>query len=104
MQIVPGITDHQAINFSFNLNTRFPVKPLQHPSYLSDKATLSAFKSDILHFQEQFLALNPNSNDLESNWRNFKHSLITTIDQNIPKRFPRSNGHLPWINCLISQK
>jgi len=48
--IIPEISDHQAVTFSLNLNTRLPVKPMQHPSYLFNKANLSALKSDILHF------------------------------------------------------
>ena len=79
-------------------------KPVQHHSYLFDKANLDALKSDILHFQEQFLTSDPNSNDVESNWLNFKHLLATSIDQNIPKRFPKSNKHLPWITRTIRHK
>ena len=104
MQIVPRISDHLAIAFSLDINSRLPVKPVQHHSYLFDKANLDALKCDILHFQEQFLTSDPNSNDLESKWLNFKQILATGIDQNIPKRFPKSNKHLPWITCTIRHK
>ena len=77
---------------------------MQHPSYLFDKANFSALKSDLLYFQEQFLALDPDLHDMESNWLNFKHFLVASIDQNISKRFPKSNRHLPWITFPIRCK
>ena len=77
---------------------------MQHPSYLFDKANLSALKSDLLCFQEQFLTLDPDLHDTESNWLNFKHFLAASIDQNILKRLPKSNRHLPWITYPIRCK
>ena len=62
---------------------------------------MSALKGDLLHFQEQFLALNPNLHDTESNWLNFKHFLAASINLNIPKRFPKSNRQLPWVTYQI---
>ena len=41
---------------------------------------------------------------MESYWLNFKHFLATSIDQNIPKRFPKSNRQLPWITYPIRCK
>ena len=55
IQIIPGISDHLAVAFSLDINARIPVKPLQHPSYLFDKANLSALKSDLLYSKNSFL-------------------------------------------------
>ena len=55
--VIPGKFDHLAVAFSFDIKSRLPVKPSQHPSYLFDKANLNALKSNLLYFQEQFLAL-----------------------------------------------
>ena len=67
--IISGISDHLAVAFSLDINARLPVKPLQHPSYLFDKANLSALKSHLLYFQQQFLALDPDLHDMESNFK-----------------------------------
>jgi len=55
IQIIPGISYHQAVTFSLNINTRLPVKPLQHPNYLFDKANLSALKMTYYIFRNSFL-------------------------------------------------
>ena len=55
IRIIPEISDHLAVAFSFDINSRVPVKPLQHPSYLCDKANLSALKSAIIFYKNSFL-------------------------------------------------
>ena len=67
VEITPGISDHDAILYCFEL----PNKPLSykidHPIYLYHKGNMEGVKSDILDFQLQFLSSNPYSNDVESN-------------------------------------
>ena len=86
IQIVPGISDHDAICFQINLSSHLSSQESRHPVYLYHKANINGLKQDIVNFQQQFLYSDPYSNSLEDNWLNFKTAVTQSINQNIPQR------------------
>ena len=84
-----------------------PNKPLSdkldHPIYLYHKGNMEGVKSDILDFQLQFLTSNPYSNDVESNWSNFKQAIKNAITSHIPQKPSQSRNNLPWITPSIKR-
>jgi len=70
IQIVPGISDHDAICFQIKLPSQLPLQQdSKYPIYL---ANIIGLKPDMDNFQQQFVTSDPYSNCLEENWLNFK--------------------------------
>jgi len=97
IKIAPGISDHDAILYSLDLHSRPLIDRIDHPIYLYYKGNLEGLKVDISNFQTQFLTSDPYSNELESNWQNFKHALSDAITTHIPQRLIKSTNKLPWL-------
>jgi len=64
---------------------------------------MEGLKSDILEFQLQFLTSDPYSNDIESNWKNFKQAILNAISTHVPQKLSSSNNKLPWITPAIKR-
>ena len=103
VEITPGISDHDAILYCFELPNKPLSDKIDHPIYLYHKGNMEGVKSDILDFQLQFLSSNPYSNDVESNWNNFKQAINNAITSHIPQKPPQSRNNLPWITPSIKR-
>jgi len=105
IQIVPGISDHDAICFQIKLSNQLPPQEEpRYPVYLYHKANIIGLKQDMDNFQQQFLTSDPYSNCLEENWLNFKTAVTQSINQNIPQRTSNSQKNLPWLTHSIRTK
>jgi len=105
IQIVPGISDHDAICFQINLSSHLPTQQeSRYPVYLYHKTNINGLKHDIEEFQQHFLISDPYSKPLEDNWLNFKSAINQSINQNIPQRLSKSRKDLPWITHPIRTK
>jgi len=102
IQIVPGISDHDAIFFQINLLSHLSSQ--QEPRYsvyLYHKANIGCLKQDIYNFQQQFL---PYSTPLEDNCLNFRSAVTKSINKNITQKLSNSNKDLPWITRPIRMR
>ena len=104
VQIVPGISDHEAITFNYNCECSLPMDASHHCAPLYHKADVNKFKATMFNFQEQFLNPYPYSQDVEANWIRFKQTISDAENESIPKKTYKSKNHLPWITHSIMQK
>ena len=56
--MLPGISDHETINFSLSYFDSQASKPV-HKVYLFHKGNLEAIKEEIMQFQESFINSDP---------------------------------------------
>ena len=106
LQIIPGISDHEAIFFHLGLATSLPVHETKHPILLYHKGNLNGLKPDMLEFQNQlqFMSTDPYSHNIETNWLRFKLTFNTAINKNIPQTTSKTQKYLLWLNSAIRKK
>ena len=106
LQVIPGISDCEAILFHLGLATSLSVHVprVKHPILLYHKGNLDGLKADMFEFQNEFMSTDPYSYDIETNWLHFKSTLNIAINTNIPQITPKSQNHLPWLNCTIRKR
>jgi len=55
LEIVPGLSDHEAVCLNIDLLSNAPIQETRHHVLLYNKANLDHLKAEILGFQTQFL-------------------------------------------------
>ena len=60
LEVVPGMSDHDAVVFSFSIN-HVPDQQPPHMAFLYHKADVEGIKADLLNFQNSFLQQDPGS-------------------------------------------
>lgn len=97
---VPGISDHHVVVADFDTHPqRVRERPRRH--YIYSKAKWEDLKSDIQEIEERINTLKDNKADVNTTWTEFKSSLLSAIEKNIPSILKRSSSCLPWINRTI---
>jgi len=76
VRIVPGISGHEVISFSFNL------KPLMYEKaeqkvYLYNQGDFDAIKQSLQCFQTSFLLSDPGTDTVQKNWLMSKSELLS---------------------------
>ena len=103
VRVVPGISDHEAISFSFDLNPLM-YKKAERKVYLYNQGDFDAIKQSLQCFQTSFLSSDPFTNTVQDNWSMFKSELLSVIDRYIPQVSRTTTHHLPWLNKHIRSK
>ena len=101
--VVPGISDHEAIYFHFNLKS-LSYKNTSHNIYLYHKGNFEGIKRSIIDFQQTFLSSNPYANPVDHNWMSFKNAINQAVQDYIPQKQSKSSKHIPWLNKSIKTK
>ena len=96
LDVIPGISDHQAVSFGIETQARRQKKPERHV-YQYRKANTEGLLSDMAAFQETFLNSDPLNNTVEENWNTFKSTLTETMNRHIPQKKITSRWNLAWI-------
>jgi len=103
LTISPGMSDHEAVVFCYDLeNTIIDTKP-EHKVALYHRASLDDIRSDLLEFQTDFLASDPYSKTVEENWTHLKSAINDSVTKYVPFKTVRSSFRLPWINREIKK-
>ena len=97
LEVVPGMSDHDAVVFSFSIN-HVPDQQPPHMAFLYHRADVERIKADLLNFQNSFLQQDPSLMNVKVMWNDFKEAVYNTISKHVPQRTIRSNSGLPWIN------
>ena len=79
LNIVPGMSDHEAITFHVDTHSRINYSKTEHKVALYHKANLENIKRDLLEFQAMFFENDPYSKSVEQNWTDFKKVINDTI-------------------------
>jgi len=103
VRVVPAISDHETISFSFDLNPLMYEKA-ERKVYLYNQGDFDAIKQSLQCLQTSFLSSNPYTNMVQDNWSMFKSELLSIIDRYIPQVSRRTTHHLPWLNKHIRSK
>ena len=84
VSVVPGISDHEAIYFHFNLKS-LSYRDNSHNIYLYHKGDFDGIKKSITDFQKAFLSSNPYGKSIEQNWLAFKNVVNQAVQKCIPQ-------------------
>jgi len=79
LQIIPGMSEHEAVVFSIDIQSVNTYNKLEHKAALYHKTNLERIKDDFLNFQTSSLESNPYSRSVEENWSDFKNAITVTV-------------------------
>ena len=103
LEVVPGISDHEAITFQLNLGVIKPPSNNLHKVYQYHKANTIE-----LIFSKYFLTNNPYEQTVENNWQQLKDILLELVEKHVPHKIINPHKNLPWlskrIKCLMKQR
>ena len=102
IEIILGISDHEAVYCELILNNRPECDDIRHPIILYDRGNMTQLKSDMSDFQTEFLSTDPYSNNVQENWDKFKQAINKAITKNVPQTMSRSTKELPWVTRDIN--
>ena len=103
LSIIPGMSDHEAVVFCVDMESKTTYNKIEHQAALYHKANLESIKGDLSSFQTSFLESDPYSRSVEQNWCDLKNSITVTVSKNVPHKTLRSRTSLPWINKEIKR-
>ena len=86
IDVVPGISDHEAIYFDINLQSSLPSDKIPHFVYLYHRRDLNSVKQDMNAFQCTFVSNHPECNTVDANWNSFKEALANSASYHIPRK------------------
>ena len=105
VEVVPGISDYEAILYSLNINSKPLSDEIKHPIFLYHRGDIDSLKSDILAFQTRFLTADPYSNSVEENWQIFTNAISrTTYINSYSTKWSKSANNLPWLTHTIKKQ
>ena len=104
IEVVPGISDHEAILYCLNLSDKLLSDEAKHPVYLYHQGDINSLKSDMSDFQTKFLTSYPYSNNVEENWQALKNAISTAISTHVPQRWSKASNNLPWLNHTVKRR
>ena len=104
VEIIPGISDHEAVFYCLNLSSKPLTNEVEHPIFLYHKGDMNSLKSDMLDFQMKFITSDPYSNSVEENWQNFKNAISSAISTHVPQRSSNITSNLPWLTHHIKKQ
>jgi len=97
INIVPGMSDHEAIVFNLNAGNKRVIEDNRRSIFQYHKVNLEGLKAELLYFQNEFLTSHPYSASVEANWTSLKHAINEAMEKYIPK----STNDLPWLTHSI---
>ena len=101
INIVPGISDHDAITVTVNQNARVNRKP-PRKVYQFKKADMNQVRDKCKQFCEYYTS-QVQSHSASENWNTFKNGLNQVIEENIPTKMIKEKHNLPWITQSIKR-
>ena len=101
VQVVPGISDHEAITCQLVLPMDKPTSNSLRKVYQYHRADVSGINEELSNFTTSFLSNSPYDNTVENNWLQLKDTLLHIIDKYVPFKHVNNGNHLPWITKSI---
>ena len=103
LSAIPGISDHDAVLFSFNVEGIITNNP-RHYIYLYQKADLGDISNYMKTFLDTFISTDPYKNSVEQNWLLFKGAIYEALEKYISKRQIKTSRCIPRITHAIKLK
>ena len=101
VQVVPGISDHEAITCQLVLPSEKPAATTLQKVYQYHRADVRSINEELSNFTTSFVINNQYENTVENNWQKFKVTLLHIIDKYVPSKHLNTEKHLPWISKSI---
>lgn len=89
IKVVPGISDHEMVNFNLKLKCKRKRIP-KRMVFLRKKANSQQMEEDILNFSDHYF-LNLSDSSVNEKWSAIKEA-------NVPSKITSSRYNLPWFN------
>ena len=102
VQVVPGISDHEAITCQLVLPSKKPAATTLRKVYQYHRADIRSINEELSNFTS-FLINNPYENTVENNWQKFKVTLLHIVDKYVPSKHLNTEKHLPWISKVTNE-
>ena len=96
VNVLPGISDHDIISFTFSGNLKFAPKP-SRKIFQFHKANQEGLSEAVRNFSTEFLASSPELSSVDENWIKILNFLNECIKDFIPSKISKNRRHLPWI-------
>ena len=93
VNVVPGMSDHDLVNFTINTNPRKTSKP-PHKVYRYKSANMDGLHKDMIDAQEDFLN-KCQTRSVDENWTLFKTRIHKAMDTNIPYKITKAKPQVP---------
>jgi len=101
INVVPGISDHEAVTFQIKLPLSIlPAKQLRKV-YQYHKANIDRILEEMNQFSSIFLSQDSHQYPVERNWQQLKHTLLTMVEAHVPHKITSPCKGLPWINKIF---
>ena len=96
MNIIPGISDHEAIVFIINCTLKGK-QCNPRMSYSYSKTDFNKLRQDL---ENAPLMESLAKEDLETSWQSWKQIIFNIIDKNVPRKKITNNNyaHVPWVD------
>jgi len=104
VQVVPGISDHEAVTCQLVLPSDKQTGNNLRKVYQYHRADVRGINEELNNFTTSFLTNSPHENTVEDNWQQFKDTLLYVVDKYVPSKHLSTRKHLPWINKGSSYK
>ena len=101
VQVVPGISDHEAVTCQLVLPSDKQISNNLRKVYQYHRADVRGINEELNNFTTSFLTNRPYENTVEDNWQQFKDTLLYVVDKYVPSKHLSTRKHLPWINKSI---
>ena len=95
---MPGISDHDAIIFDFDIIHKPTSSRNQHKVALYHKGDIQSIKDDLITYRNAFLLSNPQSRSVDQLWQEIKQTVHKADLDHVPHKVNKSSNRLPWIN------
>ena len=103
LDVTPGMSDHEAVVFYFDVQNKTINTKSEHKVALYHKANLENIKRDLLEFHNYFFEHDPYTQSVEQNWNKLKSAITDSITKHVPFKTMHPNSKLPWINKDIKR-
>ena len=100
---IPGISDHDTVFFSFNVEGIITNNPRDY-IYLYQKADIDGVANYIENFLDTFTSTDPYKNSVEQSWLLFKGAIHEALEKYVPKRQIKTSRCIPWTTHTIEDE
>ena len=98
---IPGMSDHEAVTGSCELNLQTNKKQ-PRTVHMYRKANTEGIEEELNQFSEEFMA-SFEERTCSANWDEFKNSLQKAMEHHIPTKLLSCRWNLPWMNDDIKR-
>ena len=95
LSTVPGISDHDAITFHFDINKHSTSSVKQHKVPLFHRGNTESIKQDLAAFADNFLSSDPQTRSVEQLWQEFKQAVQKAVSKHVPHKVKHSRNVCP---------